>query len=61
MSQQIVSDFLKEHREKWFTVKQIAKELELSISTITVNCKRLRAHQNINIKFTRPSLYRYKK
>ena len=60
MSQQSVSDFLKENKYQWFTVEEIAKELKLSISTITNNCKRLRGRQDINIIFTRPLLYRYK-
>lgn len=60
MSQQSISDFLKANKDKWFTIRQIAKGLNISISTATTNCKILREHEDIAVKSERPTLYQYK-
>ena len=60
MSQQSVSDFLRENKDGWFTVEQISKQMRLSTSTITNNCKKLRCRQDIEVKFEKPRLYKYK-
>ena len=61
MSQQDISDFLKKHNRRWFTAREIAKNLNISIGTTIMNCKRIRPRNDIKIKFVRPMEYRYNK
>jgi predicted transcriptional regulator len=47
MGQQEVYDFLKRFQNQWFTSKEIAKELDLSMGSVTSNLKKLRKSQSI--------------
>ena len=42
MGQQEVFQFLKEHKGKWFTSKDIASNLNVSVGSVTNNLKKLR-------------------
>jgi len=67
MSQQTVFSFLRKHKEKWFTVKQVAKALDASVGSITCNFKKLREHDAVDWKIVRDDnhwrryIYKYKK
>ena len=42
MSQQEILDFLRKHKNEWFTVKQIASYLNIPEARVNSNIKRLR-------------------
>ena len=52
MGQQEVYNFLKEHKGKWFTSKEISKETGVSIGSVTMSLKKLRKSQLIKYKNT---------
>ncbi len=62
MGQQEVYNFLKKHREKWYTSKQIAKGLGVSLGSVTNNLKKLRQSKEILYKESpvRKNMYLYK-
>ena len=51
MGQQEVFSFLKEYRGKWFTSKDIAQGLKVSLGSVTNNLKKLRKTEKDTIKF----------
>ena len=69
MGQQEVYDFLKKHRSKWYTSKEIANKLEASHGSVTTCLKKLRDSSAIDsdfkkgIGYTKKNayLYRYKR
>ena len=69
MGQQEVYDFLKRHRSKWYTSKEIADKLEASHGSVTTCLKKLRDSSAIDSNFKKgigPTkknayLYRFKK
>lgn len=57
MGQQEVYDFLLEHGSKWFTSREIAESLDISIGSVTMSLKKLRktniiAFQNTGMRNT---------
>lgn len=66
MGQQEVYDFLKNHRNKWYTSKEIADKLKASQGSVTTCLKKLRDSSAINFKYkkgigpTRKNAYVYK-
>ena len=61
MGQQEVSDFLKKHRNKWFTSKEIAKKLKVSTGSVINNLSKLRKSRQIMFKPSgRTNQYVYK-
>ncbi len=50
MGQQEVSDFLKKHKPKWFTAREISKGLNLSNSSVTVSLAKLKSRNYIKYK-----------
>ena len=48
MGQQEVYDFLRQNNTDWFTSKEIAKHLQLSMGSVTSNLKKLRKSHSIN-------------
>ncbi len=64
MGQQEVSDFLKRFRTKWFTSKEIAKNLNVSTGSVINNLSKLRKSKQVLFKpagRTNQYMYRYKK
>ncbi len=64
MGQQEVSDFLKKHRTKWFTSKEIAKNLKVSTGSVINNLSKLRKSKQVLYKpagRTNQYKYMYKK
>ena len=69
MGQQEVYDFLKKHKSKWYTSKEIADKLEASHGSVTTCLKKLRDSSAIDSNFKKgigPSkknayLYRFRK
>lgn len=47
MGQQEVYDFLRQNRSKWYTSKEIAEHLRLSMGSVTSNLKKLRKSHSI--------------
>ncbi|MEK6837591.1 MAG: HTH domain-containing protein [Nanoarchaeota archaeon] len=61
MGQQEVSDFLKKHRGKWFTSKEIAKNLKVSTGSVINNLSKLRKSKQVLFKKAgRANQYIYK-
>ncbi|MBI2141090.1 HTH domain-containing protein [Candidatus Woesearchaeota archaeon] len=61
MGQQEVSDFLKKHRTKWFTSKEIAKNLKVSTGSVINNLSKLRKSKQVLFKKAgRANQYIYK-
>ena len=64
MGQQEVYSFLKRRKTRWFLSKEISKELEASIGSVTNCLKKLREDKAINFKETERKnqfKYRFKK
>ena len=69
MGQQEVYDFLKRHRSKWYTSKEIADKLEASHGSVTTCLKKLRDSSAIDSEYgkgVRPSrknayVYKFKR
>ena len=69
MGQQEVYDFLKKHRGKWYTSKEIADGLRASVGSVTTCLKKLRDSSAINSDFKKgightkknAYLYRFKR
>lgn len=64
MGQQEVSDFLKKHRAKWFTSKEIARKLKVSTGSVINNLSKLRKSKQVLFKpagRANQYLYKYKK
>ena len=51
MGQQEVYDFLKKEKNKWFTSKEIAKKLKISLGSVTMSLKKLRQSEILHHKF----------
>ena len=51
MGQQEVFSFLKSHKGKWFTSKDIARLLRVSLGSVTNNLKKLRKTEKSTLKF----------
>lgn len=47
MGQQEVYDFLMQNRNTWYTSKEIAEQLRLSMGSVTSNLKKLRKSHSI--------------
>lgn len=63
MGQQEVSDFLRQHRQKWFSSKEIARSLAVSTGSVINNLSKLRKSGNVSYKEsnrTNQFLYKYK-
>ncbi len=52
MGQQEVYTFLKKHRSKWFTSKEIADKLEASLGSVTTCLKKLRDSSSVSFKYS---------
>ncbi|MBS3110236.1 HTH domain-containing protein [Candidatus Woesearchaeota archaeon] len=50
MGQQEVYDFLKKNKKMWFSSKDIAKKLKVSIGSVTNSLKRLRESKQVLFK-----------
>ena len=50
MGQQEVYDFLKKNKGNWFTSKEIAEGLVVSIGSVTNNLKKLRKSDSVKFK-----------
>ncbi|MBN2422564.1 HTH domain-containing protein [Candidatus Woesearchaeota archaeon] len=57
MGQQEVYDFLKNNKRKWFTSKDIARGLKVSIGSVTNNLKKLRKSTSVKFKFSNNKYY----
>ena len=53
MGQQEVYDFLKRHKNKWFSSKEIFKGLRTSIGSVTNCLKKLRKNRAIDFRETK--------
>ena len=51
MGQQEVYDFLKKHRGKWFTSKEIANGLKASVGSVTTCLQKLRDSSAIDFEY----------
>lgn len=51
MGQQEVYDFLKNHRGKWFTSKEVADGLKASLGSVTTCLKKLRDNSAIDFEY----------
>ena len=51
MGQQEVYDFLKKHKGKWYTSREIADNLEASHGSVTTCLKKLRDSSAINSEY----------
>lgn len=51
MGQQEVFNFLKKHKNKWYTTKEISDLLNVSIGSVTNNLKKLRITEKRLIKY----------
>ena len=62
MSQADVLKFLKENKDEWFTVKQIAEKLNIGRTSATSNCGKLRRHDYIRFReiITNMRVFEYK-
>ena len=64
MGQQEVYDFLKKHRNKWFTSKEIASGLKASVGSVTTCLQKLRESSAIDFEYgkgsSRKNAYLYK-
>ena len=67
MGQQEVYDFLKKHRGKWYTSKEIADGLKASVGSVTTCLQKLRDSSVINSEYGKESgrknayVYKFKK
>jgi len=52
MGQQEVYDFLNNDRIAWFTSKEIAKKLNISLGSVTMSLKKLRQSGILHYRFT---------
>lgn len=50
MSQQEIYNFLKEHKDQWFTAREINTYLKLSQGSISNNLKKLRQRNAVDYK-----------
>ena len=50
MGQSEVYDFLKDHREEWFTARQISEKTGLSFGSVSVALKGLRKTDSVEYK-----------
>ncbi|MBU0756856.1 MAG: winged helix-turn-helix domain-containing protein [Nanoarchaeota archaeon] len=57
MGQQEVYDFLKKNKKDWFTSKDIAERLDVSIGSVTNNLKKLRKSGSVKFKFDNNKYY----
>ena len=62
MGQQEVYDFLKKNKGNWFTSKQIANKVGVSVGSVTVSLAKLRRMKSVFYKISkkRTNLYLYK-
>ena len=50
MGQQEVYNFLKVHRNEWFTSRDISNEINTTIGTVTASLKKLRENNEVQYK-----------
>jgi len=50
MGQQDIYDFLKDKNRNWFTSRDISKELEVSIGSVTNCLRKLRVSKSVNYR-----------
>jgi DNA-binding transcriptional regulator GbsR (MarR family) len=61
MGQQEVYDFLSKNKGKWFTSREIADQLKISIGSVTMSLKKLRKANIIKYKNTgKRNTFKYK-
>ena len=64
MGQQEVYDFLKKHRGKWYTSKEIADGLRASVGSVTTCLQKLRDSSDIDSEYgkghSRKNAYAYR-
>ena len=62
MGQQEVYDFLKRNKNKWWTSKEIATQLEASVGSVTTTLTKLRRQRVVRFKNSRikTNMYLYK-
>ena len=61
MGQQEVSDFLRNYRSRWFTSKEIARKLNVSVGSVINNLSKLRKSNQVLYKpTTRANQYQYR-
>jgi len=53
MGQQEVYDYLKKHKGKWFTSKEIAEGLKASVGSVTTSLKKLRDSSAVDSEYKR--------
>lgn len=51
MGQQEVYDYLKKHRGRWFTSKEIAAGLNASVGSVTTSLKKLRDSSAVDSEY----------
>ena len=55
MGQQEVYTFLRKHRSKWYTSKEIAEKLSASLGSVTTCLKKLRDSSSVSFKYPNKS------
>lgn len=50
MGQQEVFKFLKDNKNKWFTIRQVYERLDVSIISVAANLRKLRKDKQIECK-----------
>jgi hypothetical protein len=52
MGQQDICNFLKAHRDDWYSSEDISNGLNISIGSVTVCLKKLRENNEVQFKYT---------
>ncbi|MBI5390520.1 hypothetical protein HZB02_03460 [Candidatus Woesearchaeota archaeon] len=61
MGQQEVYNFLKKHKTKWFTSRDISENINISLGSVTMSLKKLRKSKLILYRVTgKRNLFEYK-
>lgn len=61
MGQQEIYDYLKKHKARWFTSKEISKGLNVSIGSVTSCLKKLRQSRTVQFRTSKNrNQYEYK-
>jgi DNA-binding transcriptional regulator GbsR (MarR family) len=61
LGQQEVYDFLKAHKGKWFTSREISDKLGISIGSVTMSLKKLRKSKIVDYQNTgKRNMYEYR-
>ena len=59
MGQQEVSDFLKSHKSRWWSSKEIAKELGASVGSVTTTLTKLRKRREVKFRMSKEKTNMY--